>query len=114
MARASVRTRTKTSTKIRKRTAKSGGKKIPAKSSRKEIVVLVGTRKGAFLLRSDSSRRKWALEGPHFLGCIIHHMVLDPRDRKTLVVACRTGHLGPTVYRSSDLGKSWLEAERPP
>lgn len=77
-------------------------------------MVLVGTRKGAFLLRSDSTRRKWTVNGPHFLGCIIHHMVLDPRDGKTLLVACRTGHLGPTIYRSTNLGKKWTEAERPP
>jgi len=41
-------------------------------------------------------------------------MVLDPRDGKTLLVACRTGHLGPTVYRSTNFGKSWAEAENPP
>ena len=99
--------RTRKATKTR--TAKSR-----ATSNRKGVAVLVGTRKGAFLLRSDSSRRKWSLNGPHFLGCIVHHMVLDPRDGRTLLVACRTGHLGPTVYRSLDLGKSWTEAERPP
>ena len=91
---------------------KKSKKAKPKKNS--SVVVLVGTRKGAFLLQSDSSRRKWAVKGPHFLGCIIHHMVLDPRDGKTLLVACRTGHLGPTVYRSTDRGKSWKEAERPP
>ena len=80
----------------------------------KGVAVLVGTRKGAFILRSDASRRKWALHGPHFLGCIVHHMVLDPRDGKTLMAAVRTGHLGPTLYRSTDLGKTWAEVERPP
>jgi hypothetical protein len=40
--------------------------------------------------------------------------VLDPRDRRTLLVAARTGHLGPTVFRSTDLGASWREASRPP
>jgi photosystem II stability/assembly factor-like uncharacterized protein len=77
-------------------------------------LVLVGTRKGVFMLRSDASRRKWTLNGPHFLGAIVYHAVLDPRDKKTLLVACRTGHLGPTVYRSTDFGKSWTEAARPP
>ncbi len=84
------------------------------KKSAGRNLVLVGTRKGAFLLQSDSSRRKWAVNGPHFLGCLVHHMVLDPRDRKTLLVGCRTGHLGPTVYRSTDFGKTWKEAEKPP
>lgn len=81
---------------------------------KKVLAVLVGTRKGAFLLRSDSSRRQWRLNGPHFLGCIVHHMVLDPRDGVTLLAACRTGHLGPTVYRSVNWGKDWSEAKRPP
>ncbi len=65
----------------------------------KQSLLLVGTRQGAFILRSNAARRKWETQGPHFLGCIIHHMVLDPRDGKTLLVAARTGHLGPTVYR---------------
>jgi photosystem II stability/assembly factor-like uncharacterized protein len=79
-----------------------------------EIVVLIGTRKGAFALRSDGARRKWRLEGPHFLGSIVNHLVLDPRDRRTLVAACRSGHLGPTIQRSTDLGRTWKEAKRPP
>jgi len=80
----------------------------------KGVAVLIGTRKGAFILRADASRRSWRVEGPHFLGCIVHHMVLDPRDGKTLLAACRTGHLGPTIYRSTNLGKTWTEAKRPP
>ena len=40
-----------------------------------------------------------------FLGHIAHHVVLDPRDRRTLLLAARTGHLGPTVFRSTDLGR---------
>ena len=78
------------------------------------IAVLVGTKKGAFILKSDGARRAWRLDGPHFLGSTVHHVVLDPRDRKTLLVAARTGHLGPTVFRSTDGGRSWKEAARPP
>lgn len=77
-------------------------------------LVLVGTRKGAFLLRGDASRRAWKIEGPHFLGNIVHHWVLDPRDGRTMLLAARTGHLGPTVFRSADFGKTWSEAEQPP
>jgi photosystem II stability/assembly factor-like uncharacterized protein len=77
-------------------------------------VVLVATRKGAFLLHGDPARKSWRLDGPHFLGHIIHHLVLDPRDGKTLLAAAKTGHLGPTVFRSSDRGKTWKEASRPP
>ena len=76
--------------------------------------VLVGTRKGAFLLLGDPGRRTWKLEGPHFLGSTVHHFVLDPRDRRTFLVAARTGHLGPTVFRSTDRGRTWKEAAAPP
>lgn len=78
------------------------------------VVVLVGTRKGAFVLRSNAARKTWSVAGPHFLGSIVYHVVLDPRDHKTLLVACRTGHLGPTVFRSRDGGKTWKEATQPP
>ena len=77
-------------------------------------VLLVGTRKGQWILASDGERRHWAAAGPIFLGHIIQHAVLDPRDRTTLLVASKTGHLGPTVFRSSDLGRTWTESSRPP
>jgi photosystem II stability/assembly factor-like uncharacterized protein len=49
-----------------------------------------------------------------FLGHIVHHMVLDPRDRRTLLMAVSTGHLGPTIYRSTDAGRTWKESSAPP
>ncbi len=78
------------------------------------VGLLIGTRKGAFILRGDRSRRTWKLSAPLFLGHIIHHLVLDPRDGRTLLMAASTGHLGPTVYRSTDRGKTWKEATAPP
>lgn len=93
------------------KTVKTGGRKL---SKAGKTIVLVGTRKGAFLLQSEPSRTKWNLTGPHFLGNIVYHAVLDPRDHKTLLLASRAGHLGPTVYRSTDMGRNWIEAERPP
>src|SRR5690348_16179175 len=74
----------------------------------------IGTRKGAFRLRLDGARRAWKLSGPQFLGHIIHHVVQDPREPKVLLMAAKTGHLGPTVYRSSDAGRTWREAAEPP
>ena len=62
----------------------------------------------------DAARRTWKLAGPHFLGHIVHHAVLDPRDGKTLLAAARTGHLGPTIFRSTDRGRTWKEAATPP
>jgi len=76
--------------------------------------VLVATRKGAWLFRADAQRRQWRSDGPHFLGHIINHLVLDPRDGRTLLAAAKTGHLGPTIFRSTDMGRSWKEATRPP
>ena len=78
------------------------------------VTLLIGTRKGAFTLRSDGSRRTWKLSPPMFLGHIVHHMRLDPRDRRTMLMAVSTGHLGPTVYRSTDAGKTWKESSAPP
>jgi len=78
------------------------------------LSLLVATKKGAFVLSSDPARRDWTIEGPHFLGHIVNHQVLDPRDRRTLLLAARTGHLGPTVFRSRDFGETWQEAARPP
>src|SRR5262245_13174053 len=80
----------------------------------KHTVVLVATRKGAWLYHGDTERETWRADGPHFLGHIISHVVLDPRDGRTLLAAAKTGHLGPTVFRSTDLGQNWKEATRPP
>ena len=79
-----------------------------------ETLLLVATRKGAWLFHGDAIRRKWHSDGPHFLGHIVNHVVLDPRDGKTLLAATSTGHLGPTVHRSTDFGRTWKEAARPP
>ena len=97
----------------RRRTA--GKPMIPTlKPATGSVALLIGTRKGAFILRSDRSRRTWKLTEPIFLGHIVHHLMLDPRDRRTLLAAARTGHLGPTVFRSTDSGKTWKEAQTPP
>lgn len=80
----------------------------------RHLVLLVATRKGAWIYRGDPARDSWRVDGPHFLGHIISHLVLDPRDGRTLLAAAKTGHLGPTLFRSTDLGRSWKEAARPP
>ncbi len=76
--------------------------------------ISVGTRKGAFFFSGDAGRATWQLHGPRYLGSVVNHIVLDPRDGKTLLMAARSGHLGPTVFRSSDLGETWKEASQPP
>ncbi|MEY2423812.1 MAG: hypothetical protein QOI95_3879 [Acidimicrobiaceae bacterium] len=76
--------------------------------------LLIGTRKGFWSLTSDDARERWTVEGPSFLGHIISHVVLDPRDRRTILAGASTGHLGPTVFRSTDEGRTWTEASKPP
>jgi hypothetical protein len=78
------------------------------------VLLLVATRKGAWLYHGDAARRTWRAAGPHFLGHVVNHLVLDPRDGRTLLAAAKTGHLGPTIFRSTDLGRTWKEAARPP
>ena len=78
------------------------------------LVLMVGTRKGAWLFQSDIQRKTWVADGPHFLGHTIGHVQLDRRDGRTLLAAAKTGHLGPTVFRSGNLGRTWKEAAQPP
>ena len=78
------------------------------------LLVLVATRKGVWFFHGDAKRKTWVADGPHFLGHTISHVMLDPRDGRTLLAAAKTGHLGPTIFRSSNLGRSWKEAQQPP
>ena len=94
--------------------AKAAKKTAAARSSAKRVRLLVATRKGAWILRGDPSRRRWSVDGPHFLGQIVHHLVLDPRDGRTLLAAVSTGHLGPTLFRSTNFGRTWQESKQPP
>jgi len=91
----------------------TGKTQTPTRRAR-SVLVLVATRKGAWLYHGDAARSRWRADGPHFLGHIVNHLVLDPRDGRTLLAAAKTGHLGPTVFRSTDLGRTWKEAARPP
>ena len=86
----------------------------PSVAAPRRVRLLIATRKGLWTLTGDATRRTWKLAGPQFLGHIVHHAMLDPRDGKTLLAAARTGHLGPTVFRSVDGGRSWKEASKPP
>jgi len=88
--------------------------KRPGAARARQVVLLVATRKGAWLFHGDATRRSWRADGPHFLGHIVHHMVLDPRHPRTLLAAASTGHLGPTIFRSTNLGRTWKEAKQPP
>lgn len=80
----------------------------------RQTLLMVATRKGAWFYYGDRARQTWRADGPHFLGHIINHLLLDPRDGRTLLAAAKTGHLGPTIFRSTDFGRSWQEAAKPP
>lgn len=88
--------------------------RVGAGGAKGKVALLVGTKKGAFMLHGDGGRGAWRIAGPHMLGSTVHHLVLDPRDGRTMLMAAVTGHLGPTVFRSTDKGKTWKEAAKPP
>jgi len=69
--------------------------------------VLVGTRKGAFVLTSDGKRAKWDVAGPHFTGWEVYHAKASPADPKRLYAAPSSGWFGQQVHRSDDGGKTW-------
>jgi photosystem II stability/assembly factor-like uncharacterized protein len=71
------------------------------------VRVLVGTRKGAFILSSDGKRQKWSVSGPHFAGWEIYHMKGSPVDPNRIYVSQTSGWFGQIIQRSSDGGKTW-------
>src|SRR5213080_3285252 len=72
-----------------------------------EIRVLVGTRKGAFVLTSDAKRKDWKVDGPHFAGWEIYHMKGSPVDQDRIYASQSSGWFGQIIQRSDDGGKSW-------
>ncbi len=94
--------------------AKSTASRAAAASPATRVMLMVATRKGAWLFHSDHKRKTWTTDGPHFLGHTISQVCLDPRDGRTLLAAAKTGHLGPTIFRSTNMGRSWKEAKQPP
>ena len=71
------------------------------------VRVLVGTRKGAFILTADGKRDRWDVSGPHFAGWEMYHLKGSPADPNRLYASQSNGWFGQTVQRSDDGGKSW-------
>src|SRR5205823_14672218 len=71
------------------------------------VRVLVGTRKGAFVLTSDGKRERWDVSGPHFGGWEIYHLKGSPADPNRLYASQTSGWFGQIVQRSNDGGKTW-------
>ena len=83
-----------------------------------KVRVLVGTRKGAFILSSDGKREKWDVSEPHFAGWEIYHLKGSPADPNRLYASQTSGWFGQIIQRSDDGGKTWHQpgsaAEQPP
>ena len=72
-----------------------------------KVRVLVGTRKGAFILNSDGARKSWDVQGPLFPGWEIYHLKGSPVDPDRLYASQSSGWFGQVMQRSSDAGKTW-------
>src|SRR3954469_15200448 len=71
------------------------------------VRVLVGTRKGAFVLTSDEKRKDWKVDGPHFAGWEIYHMKGSPVDQNRIYASQTSAWFGQIIQRSDDGGKTW-------
>jgi hypothetical protein len=71
------------------------------------VRVLVGTRKGAFILSSDAKREKWDVSGPHFPGWEIYHLKGSPVDPNRVYASQSSGWFGQVIQRSNDGGQTW-------
>ena len=71
------------------------------------IRLLVGTRKGAFILTADGKRRRWEVSGPHFGGWEIYHVKGSPADSDRLYASQTSAWFGQVMQRSDDGGKTW-------
>jgi len=77
------------------------------------VRLLVGTRKGAFVLTSDDKRERWEVSGPHFAGWEIYHVKGSPVDPKRLYASQTSAWFGQIIQRSDDGGKTWIQPGTP-
>jgi len=79
-----------------------------------KVRLLVGTRKGAFILTSDGKRENWQVSGPHFAGWEIYHAKGSPADPNRIYLSQTSGWFGQIIQRSNDGGKTWFQPGTPP
>jgi photosystem II stability/assembly factor-like uncharacterized protein len=78
-----------------------------------DVLVLVGTTKGAFIFTSNATRSRWRVDGPHFPGEAVYSLAFDQRGgRFRLLAGVHSNHWGATIRTSDDFGRTWSEAER--
>src|SRR5918993_1023920 len=82
-------------------------RRLRKESSMSGVRVLVGTRKGAFILTSDERRERWDVCGPHFGGWEIYHLKGSPVDSDRIYASQTSGWFGQVISRSDDGGKTW-------
>ena len=78
-----------------------------------KVRMLVGTKKGAFILESDGKRQKWDVSGPHFAGWEIYHVKGSPADPDRIYASQTSGWFGQVIQRSDDAGKTWQQPGTP-
>jgi photosystem II stability/assembly factor-like uncharacterized protein len=79
-----------------------------------KVRVLVGTRKGAFILTADGKRENWDVSGPHFAGWEMYHLKGSPADPNRIYASQTSGWFGQIIQRSDDGGKTWHQPGTPP
>ncbi len=72
-----------------------------------KIRVLVGTKKGAFILAADGARKNWKIEGPHFMGWEVYHLKGSSVDPDRIYCSQTSSWFGQIIQRSDDGGKTW-------
>ena len=77
------------------------------------VRVLVGTKKGAFVITSDGKREQWDVSGPHFAGWEIYHLKGSPADPNRIYASQTSGWFGQLIQRSNDGGQTWEPVARP-
>lgn len=75
-----------------------------------QVRLLVGTRKGAFVLNADGTRRDWTISGPHFPGWEVYHVKGSPVDPNRIYASQSSGWFGQVMQRSDDGGATWNPA----
>ncbi|HKS59895.1 MAG TPA: hypothetical protein VJS68_03865 [Thermoplasmata archaeon] len=79
----------------------------------KKVRILLGTRKGGYILESNAARKKWKVASQVQKGTEVFHMVADPRHRGDVYACVNSWLWGPVLYRSPDYGKKWSEIGTP-
>ena len=79
-----------------------------------KIRVLIGTKKGAFILTADGKRKQWNVDGPHFAGWELYHLKGSPADPNRLFASQTSSWFGQIIQRSDDGGKTWYQPGTPP